>query len=56
MSDSGSTEVDEKIVQRLMQKIVRKENEAISAGTSDAAMVKWIQGKIEEEVSCKLNH
>lgn len=50
--NDNSEELDEKIVKRLINKILIKENEALKKGTSDSFMVNWIKSKIEEEVEC----
>lgn len=55
MSDESGIKIDEKIVKRLISKIVTKENVAIRKGTADSVMVKDIRDSIEEEVECSLN-
>ena len=50
--NDNNDELDEKIVKRLINKILIKENEALKKGTSDSFMVNWIKSKIEEEVEC----
>lgn len=48
--------VDEKAVDRLIRKIIIKENSNLKTKKlSDGQMVNWIKGKIEEEVKCYSN-
>lgn len=55
MSDPN-IEIDEKIVERLKRNIIIRENINLKTREkSDQEMVKWIKGKIEEEVQCYLN-
>ena len=46
-------EIDEKIVERLKQKIIIKENLNLKKREkNDQEMIKWIKTTIEEEVKC----
>ena len=55
MSDPN-IEIDEKIVERLKRNIIIRENINLKTREkSDQEMVKWVKGKIEEEVQCYLN-
>lgn len=48
--------IDRKIVERLKNKIIIKENMNLKTREkNDQEMVRWIKSKIEEEVQCCLN-
>ena len=53
MSD-GKTEVDEKILSRLKNRIIVKENENLKTKKmNNAEMVNWIKKLIVEEIQCR---
>ena len=48
--------IDEKAVNRLIRKIIIKENTNLKSRTmNDGQMVKWIKDKIKEEAECYSN-
>lgn len=56
MSVSDEIQVDSKVIERLKQAIIIKENMNLKTRTmNDSQMVSWIKKKIEEEVQCYLN-
>ena len=52
---ADSNQVDEKVVRRLMNKIIIQENRNKSRAKSDSQMVTEIKKMIEEEVKCLSN-
>jgi hypothetical protein len=56
MNDNKEIVIDDKVVERLKQSIIIKENVNLKTKEkNDQQMVAWIKKKIEEEVQCFLN-